>query len=257
MLPVNPAVARSLWRRVQEFLVDRAPIRIQLVRPGSSFVVSRPDRLCYQERSINFDLQPGQRVLDIGSGGYPFPYATVLVDRFPGATEHRFEPLVKGAKPVVVADIASLPFRDQYFDYIYCSHVLEHATDPIFACREIMRVGKRGYIETPTLAKDMLFAWAKGMHKWHVIGIGSTLCFFEYSARQLEGIRSSAWTDVIFSRWRHPLQAAFDDNQDLFNVMFTWNGQFAVIAFHLDGRVDSLNAPGQETNQLMWHAADV
>jgi len=38
----------------------------------------------------------------------------------------------------------AMPFPDKSFDFVYCAHVLEHVDDPIRACREIMRVGKRG-----------------------------------------------------------------------------------------------------------------
>jgi hypothetical protein len=49
---------------------------------------------------------------------------------------------------------------------VHCSQVLECVKDSLAACREIMRVGKRGYIETPTLGKDTLFAWARGLRMW-------------------------------------------------------------------------------------------
>jgi ubiquinone/menaquinone biosynthesis C-methylase UbiE len=140
----------------------------------------------------------------------------------------------------VVADIARLPFADKSFDYVYCSHVLEHADDPLAVCRELVRIGKRGYIETPTLAKDALFAWHDSPHKWHVVAIGEMLCFFEYSKRQREGTRSAAWRDILFDKWWHPLQDLFDRNQDLFNVMFVWSGAFNVMVCHLDGRVERL-----------------
>ena len=98
----------------------------------------------YQQRYVAFDIEPGQRVLDIGSGGYPFPYATVLADRFVDNSPCRCERLVTTSTPLVVSDIHELPFGDKSFDFVYCSHLLECVTDPIAACREIMRVGKRG-----------------------------------------------------------------------------------------------------------------
>jgi SAM-dependent methyltransferase len=218
-------------------LANTFHIRVQRLRLAA---VRQPDRVSYQRRFVRFPDFRNQSVLDIGCGGYPFPEATVLVDRFTGTTTHRYESLVTNQKPFVIADMECLPFADKRFDYVYCSHVLEHAEDPIRVCREIMRVGKRGYIETPTLAKDMLFAWAKGLHRWHVVGIGQTLCFFEYSARQLEGIRSGAWKELIFGKWWNPLQDVFNDNQDLFNVMFSWSEGFTVLVVHLDGRCESL-----------------
>ena len=138
-----------------------------------------------------------------------------------------------------VADVENLPLSDKCIEFIYCSHVLEHIDCPIKACKEIMRVARRGYIETPTFGKDALFSWAANMHKWHLIAIGNTLCFFEYSERQLRGIESSAWRDIIFDKWHHPLQEAFFNNQDVFNVMFHWSGEFTVYVFYINGRVES------------------
>lgn len=220
--------------------IDKAPLEIRIRRRRPKWS-GEDDRFSYQSQYINFDIKPGEQVLDIGSGEYPFPYATVLVDRFLEPSKHRYGPLVREGKPLVLADIHGLPFRDKCFDFIYCSHILEHADDPVKACAEIMRVGKRGYIETPTIGKDALFAWAENMHKWHVIAIGRNLCFFEYSSRQLKGISSSAWRDIIFNKWYHPLQEAFQQNQDLFNVMFTWLDSFAVFVFRLDGTVEEMH----------------
>ena len=196
----------------------------------------------YQQRYVDFDIEPGQRVLDIGSGGHPFPSATILTDRFVGDTPRRRERLVSTNMPFVVSDIHELPFCGKSFDFVYCSHVLQGVEDPLTACREIMRVGKRGYIETPTFGKDALFAWARGPQTWHVVAIGRHLCFFEYSDRQLDGVRSSLWRDRILSKWHEPLQEIFYDNLDVFNIMFPWNGEFSVIVFRLDGTINALNA---------------
>jgi ubiquinone/menaquinone biosynthesis C-methylase UbiE len=149
---------------------------------------------------------------------------------------------MRNNKPFVQADIHDLPFQNRKFDYVYCSHVLELVQNPLQACQEIMRVGKRGFIEIPTFGKDALFSWAKGLQKWHVVAIGQHLCFYEYSDRQLAGIKSSLWRDLILGDWHEPLQEVFFDNQDIFNVIFTWKHRFSVFVFRLNGSVQSLNA---------------
>ena len=231
----------KLVTKIAPFLLNKMPVRIERRRPRPQWP-GEHDRFSYQKLYINFDTKENKRVLDIGSGGDPFPYATVLVDRFLAPTTHRHGPLVQKDRPLVIADIHDLPFRDRCFDFVYCSHLLEHVQNPIKASAEIMRVGKRGYIETPTMGKDALFAWAEHRHEWQVVGIDNKLCFFEYSERQLEGTRSPAWRELIFSKWHHPLQDAFYSNQDIFNVMFMWSDIFAVYVFHLDGTVETLNA---------------
>jgi SAM-dependent methyltransferase len=42
-----------------------------------------------------------------------------------------------------------MPFADQVFDYVVCSHMLEHVPDPHAVIAELMRVAKAGYIEVP------------------------------------------------------------------------------------------------------------
>lgn len=122
-------------------------------------------------------MKLGERILDVGVEPYPFLHATVVVDRFIEEMRDRYGPIAHEGKPLVLADIHNLPFHDKCFDFIYCLHVLEHVDDPVKVCSEIMRVGKRGYVETPTIGKDTLFAWAENMHKWHVISIPNILCF--------------------------------------------------------------------------------
>ncbi len=43
-----------------------------------------------------------------------------------------------------------LPFPDKSIDFVYCRHVLEDIYNPFFAMREMQRVAKAGYIETPS-----------------------------------------------------------------------------------------------------------
>ena len=215
--------------------IDWIPFRFLRLKPRPHY---QENRFNYQKNYFDFNLAAGQKALDIGSGGEPFPYATFLLERHLNPTKHRYCDVVTNGKPLIIADIQNLPFSDNCIDFIYCSHVLEHIDCPIQACEEIMRVGRRGYIETPTFGKDALFSWARNMHKWYLISVRNTLCFFEYSERELEGIRSSAWRNIIFSKWHHPLQEAFYKNPDVFNVMFHWSGEFTVYVFYSDGRVE-------------------
>ncbi len=202
-------------------------------------------RYDYQQRYRKFSFPDHAKIVDVGCGTDPFPFATTLVDLHAEPTEHRFTRLADMDRDVVIADIQDLPFQDNEFDFVYCCHVLEHVDDPIVACRELMRIGKRGFIETPTLMKDALFGWAKGMHRWHLTSIGNRLCFFEYSPRQLDGIRCNAFEKLIFSRGRSDLQDAYFENIDLFNIMFDWEQDFQISVFYRDGTVQESNSLSQ------------
>lgn len=211
---------------------DRLHAIFFLFKPAKS---PEKKRYNYQKKFIKHQFITGEKILDIGSGGDPFPYATILADRYLEPTNHRTAEFRSDGKPVIICDISTLPFIDGAFDYVVAAHVLEHVDDPIKACLELQRVAKAGFIETPTLMKDALFSWAKGMHKWHILLQGNRLVFFEYANRASEGIRSSAWYNLIFSTIYHPLQDAFNNNQDLFNIIFEWKKKFDITVIKQDG----------------------
>jgi SAM-dependent methyltransferase len=229
--------------KVKDFLMHL--MKITQERLYAIFFLFKPaknpdeNRYTYQKKFIRHQFTRGEKILDIGSGGDPFPYATLLADRYLEPTYHRSAVFKSEGKPVIICDISALPFIDGAFDYVVAAHVLEHVEDPIKACLELQRVAKSGFIETPTLMKDALFSWAKGMHKWHLLSQGNRLFFFDYTDRMSEGIRSSAWCHLIFSTIYHPLQEAFNDNQDIFNVMFEWENQFDVTVIKQDGSMTS------------------
>ncbi|MBU0648360.1 class I SAM-dependent methyltransferase [Patescibacteria group bacterium] len=99
------------------------------------------------------------KVLDIGSGDKPFWRANILVDKLDLPDDQRasFQGVKKDNREFVDADAAELPFDDNSFDFVYCSHLLEHVPDPKKVIAEILRVTKPtggGYIEVPNLMNE-------------------------------------------------------------------------------------------------------
>ena len=78
--------------------------------------------------------------LEIGPGFVPFSLATDFI----GSNEH--------IKKYIEIDIDKdiFPYENNIFDFVYCRHVLEDIQNPDFALREIFRITKSGYIETPS-----------------------------------------------------------------------------------------------------------
>ena len=208
------------------------PFQLSIKRPRKT-PLDMP-RYVYQEQYNRFEIPDRAVVIDIGSGNYQFPRATILCDYSIDPAVRDRSAIVRDERPLVICDICNLPFRDKSADYIYCSHVLEHIEDPLKACSELQRVAKAGYIETPNFMKDVLFSWAQDMHKWHTVAINNELHFFEYTHRQAEGIRSKIWHEMILSRVYHKMQDVFWDNQDLFNTMFSWQDNFTCVVHRLD-----------------------
>jgi SAM-dependent methyltransferase len=97
-------------------------------------------------------------VLEIGSGNHPKLRSQVLCDRFIEEDVERGGRIVAD-RPIVEADAQALPFADQSFDYVICAQVLEHVEDPERMLRELMRVARRGYIETPSEVAERLYGW--------------------------------------------------------------------------------------------------
>ena len=100
-------------------------------------------------------------VLDIGCGYKPHDSATVICD------VQDFSKLYKDKK-FVKLNKKSLPFKDQEFDFVIASHVLEHVEDPKFFIKELERVSVKGYIELPTILEDNLVFENKKDHLWHM-----------------------------------------------------------------------------------------
>jgi hypothetical protein len=86
------------------------------------------------------------KVLEIGPGLAPFPRADVFVDFDADLTKKIPQ------DKLVRCDFASepLPFEDKSFDFVFCRHVLEDLCNPVGLLKEMDRVGKAGYIETPS-----------------------------------------------------------------------------------------------------------
>ncbi|MBI3725227.1 class I SAM-dependent methyltransferase, partial [bacterium] len=173
----------------------------------------------YQERWVGFEIAPGERVLDIGSGNNPFPKATHLADMYGSDNKHRGGQdiaLLRDQRPLVFCDVEALPFRDGAFDFVYCSHVLEHVDDPVRACREIVRVGRRGYLETPTRVSDVMFNFTRiRHHKWHVSAVGGTLVFMQYMEHEYRDMGTNAFFVQFHSRFGSPFQELVHRNRDL------------------------------------------
>lgn len=123
------------------------------------------------------EIKDDWMVLDIGSGHNPHPRANVLTDRYLEENIDRSGKSIKLDKkrPFIICDAQYLPFKDKTFDYIIASHIAEHVENPEKFCKELMRVGKRGYIETPSKIGELLLT--ESFHKWYVYVKDSVLVF--------------------------------------------------------------------------------
>lgn len=106
------------------------------------------ERLAWSLRRLHCPVNPDALVLEVGSGGNPYPRANVLLDAYEATRQRHWVPLVAD-RPTVLGFVENLPFRDQAFDFVIASHVLEHSTHPERFLGELQRVARAGYIEVP------------------------------------------------------------------------------------------------------------
>lgn len=106
------------------------------------------ESLAWSLRRLHCPVPEGALVLEVGSGGSPYPRANVLLDAYENTRERHWVPL-KADRPIVLGFVEKLPFRDKAFDFVIASHVLEHSADPAAFLAELERVAKAGYIEVP------------------------------------------------------------------------------------------------------------
>lgn len=107
-------------------------------------------------------IKPTDKVLEIGPGGNPHPRADVLLElSYDNAAIAKMqrgntEDLVTDKK-IVYYDGQFFPFNDHEFDYVICSHVIEHVDNVEQFLAELFRVAPRGYLEYPTIYYEYLY----------------------------------------------------------------------------------------------------
>jgi Methyltransferase domain len=99
-------------------------------------------------------------VVEVGPGSMPFSRATEFIDwqLWPNLVDKRIHCLDLNKD--------SLPYADKSVDFIYCRHTLEDIYNPFWLCREMQRVAKAGYIETPSPLSEVCRGIDGGSPPW-------------------------------------------------------------------------------------------
>ena len=105
--------------------------------------------------------KPDWKILDIGCGYGANEFANTICDVQDLSKFYKDKNFIK-------LENKQLPFKDNEFDFVIASHVLEHVEDLKFFINELERVSKKGYIELPTKLEDNLVFENKKDHLWHM-----------------------------------------------------------------------------------------
>jgi predicted SAM-dependent methyltransferase len=161
---------------------------LRFVKPGP--------RLPVDYAKPPYDIDPNWRVGEIGPGAYPLYRADLFIDH----DSDRLDPLAEMGKNVLRADIMSglNEIPDKHFDYLWCSHVMEHVPSPERAAATISRIAKRGTIVMPSVMKEAIGGFEERDHRWLIIPNPQTNgvpIFVRQNAEYIEKIR-----DVDFQK---------------------------------------------------------
>jgi uncharacterized protein YbaR (Trm112 family) len=119
------------------------------------------------------DIPKNGLVLEIGGGSAPHPRSDILIDRFldseEGFSQRGRAPLVVGNRVLIQADGKLMPFKDDQFEYVILSHVIEHIpeNDIHKFVAEVQRVARSGYIEAPSIVYEAIRDIPE--HVWNVV----------------------------------------------------------------------------------------
>lgn len=176
-------------------------------------------------------VKRSDKVLDVGSGGYPYWRADVLCDKYDeGDAECKDHwgdaPIVKDRPFYRIID-GKLPFADKEFDLVTCACVLEHIeTEKIPAfVKELSRVGKKVYIEVPKPFFDMTYN----------IGVHLSLCdivdFGELVFIDKKNVNGLSYQN-LFHRWMWKMRRenifTVDNNPSVTAVGMMFEGEIPV-----------------------------
>lgn len=169
------------------------------------------------------NIKSSDLVLEIGSGNNPNPRSDILVDRYlfdNGQRAGGFKIVVD--RPLIIADGYRLPFKDKTFDYVICSHILEHLSDPQKFLTEIVRVGKAGYIEVPSDISERIFGW--NFHLWYCSLSDKKLTLRrKKEGEQFGGFFHRLITNQIWFR------RFFEENERVWYIRYEWKDKINLL----------------------------
>lgn len=166
-------------------------------------------------------IRASDNVLEVGPGATPHNRANEFLEmRFDdeqAALNQRGNVLLGpdfGQRKVTHYSGGRFPYRDNEFDYVIASHVVEHVPDPEDFMREVFRVGGgRGYIEFPLPPYEYLFDFDVHLHYLWFDAANDALRYVrkrselvdEYSTitRELRRGFALGWDDVVRNNLTH------------------------------------------------------
>ena len=171
------------------------------------------------------NIKSTDRVLEVGPGSLPYFRSDVFLEKVfseeESVAQRGFADSINIKKKIVYYDGGRFPFLDKEFDYVICSHVIEHIPSddlPLFIS-ELQRVAGKGYIEFPTVFYE--FICYPLVHLWFMNYRNDCIHFLnkeKFKSNFIHKIyRDMVYNDNFIS------EKLFSNYQELFFCGFEWN----------------------------------
>jgi len=177
----------------------------------------------------HLSVKRSDKVLEVGGGHNPHPRSNMVVDKFIESNYHRHSGIkVLKNQQFMQADGENMPFKDNEYDYVISNQVLEHTENPQAFVNEISRVGKRGYIEVPSLIGEYLFP--KESHRWVILEIENKLVLVE---------KAKIWPEksmdfgLLFLTWLPKYSAGYkilmNTHPNFMTIRYEWKDSIEIV----------------------------
>ena len=161
-------------------------------------------------------LGPQDQMLDVGGWADPIARADWVIDVMPFESRGLYEREGWVQRPDEterftaetwierdLCDREPWPFEDKQFDFVTCAHTLEDVRDPLWACAEIQRVGRAGYIEVPSRLEEQSWGvhgeFAGWSHHHWLIDVGDGHIDFSFKPHLLHARADCHFTAEFWS----------------------------------------------------------
>lgn len=175
------------------------------------------DSIAWSLRRLYCPVKENDLVLEIGSGASPYFRSNILCDAFEGENFHRQNRSLVADRPFVLGFAENLPFKDDSFDFIIASHVLEHSDNPVKFITEIQRVSKAGYIEVPDAFMERLTGYPE--HTLEITDKNSELIIRKKNDR----IQDKELENLFHNKSRFIMPELFSKYPFNFHVRLYWS----------------------------------
>jgi len=167
------------------------------------------------------------KVLEIGPGGHPHPRSNIFLekifdDEHEASAQRGYANKVSIKNKIVYYKGGAFPFEDNEFDYIICSHVLEHvpAEDLKGFISEMQRIGKAGFIEYPNAFYE--FINYQPVHLWLMNYRNDTILFLDKNIFESNYIHK-IFREMFYGSDKY-MSEIFNRYRDMFFSYFEWSG---------------------------------